>query len=203
MRRGLSQVISELAEMEVCGEAASKVDALAAIDRLAPDVVIVDISLGKDNGLDLIKEVRDRVPDAKMLVHSMHDETMFAERVLRAGALGYVGKNEPTQVLIDAITHVMAGEIHLSPRMTNRILHRAVGNEGILPDESPVRSLSDRELQVFEMIGRGLNTKQIATRLGLSIKTIESHRENIKGKLGLVNAIELTREALRWILECG
>lgn len=196
-------MISELADMEVCGEAASKEDALAAILRHAPDVVIVDISLGKDNGLDLIKEVKDRFPDAKMLVHSMHEETMFAERVLRAGALGYVGKNEPTQKLIDAINRVMKGEIHLSPRMTNRILHRAVGGEGVIPTEAPVKSLTDRELQVFEMIGRGMNTKQIATRLGLSIKTIESHRENIKGKLGLVNAIELTREALRWILESG
>lgn len=203
MRRGLSQVISELANMEVCGEAASKAEALAGIEERTPDVVIVDISLGKDNGLELIKEVKERFPEAKMLVHSMHDETMFAERVLRAGALGYVGKNEATQVLIDAIARVLEGEVHLSPRMTNRILHRAVGHKGTVPDESPVKSLSDRELQVFEMIGRGLNTKQIATRLGLSNKTIESHRENIKAKLGLVNAIELTREALRWILESG
>lgn len=203
MRRGLSQVISELANMEVCGEAASKQEALASIEQQTPDVVIVDISLGKDNGLDLIREVRDRYPDARMLVHSMHDETMFAERVMRAGALGYVGKNEATQVLIDAIGRVFAGEVHLSPRMTKRILHRAVGHEVTTSEEAPVKSLTDRELQVFEMIGRGLNTKQIATRLELSIKTIESHRENIKGKLGLVNAIELTRESLRWILESG
>lgn len=196
-------MISELANMEVCGEAACKKEALAAIEQQTPDVVIVDISLGKDNGLDLIKEVKERFPEAKMLVHSMHDETMFAERVLRAGALGYVGKNEATQVLIDAIARVLTGEVHLSPRMTNRILHRAVGREAVVPEETPVKSLTDREFQVFEMIGRGLNTKQIATRLGLSAKTIESHRENIKGKLGLVNAIELTREALRWILESG
>jgi DNA-binding NarL/FixJ family response regulator len=182
MRRGLSQVVSELGNIEVCGEAESKEEAFAKIESLDPDIVIVDISLGQDNGLDLIKEAKARFPGTKMLVHSMHDETMFAERVLRAGALGYIGKNEPTQSLIEAIYRVADGEVHLSPRMTNRVLRRSVGSTVPADGETPVKSLTDRELQVFEMIGRGLNTKQIA--------------------MGLANAIELTREALRWVLEC-
>jgi DNA-binding NarL/FixJ family response regulator len=200
MRRGLSQVVSELGNMEVCGEAASKEEAFAGMANLKPDVVIVDISLGQDNGLDLIKEAKVRFPGTKLLVHSMHDETMFAERVLQAGALGYVGKNESTQSLIDAIRRVVAGEVHLSPRMTNRVLRRAAGSMAA-PGETGLNSLSDRELQVFEMIGRGLSTKRIAACLSLSIKTVESHRENIKGKLRLANGSELTREAVRWVLE--
>jgi DNA-binding NarL/FixJ family response regulator len=201
MRRGLSQVVSELGNMEVCGEAASKEEAFVGIEDLKPDVVIVDISLGQDNGLDLIKEAKVRFPGTKLLVHSMHDETMFAERVLQAGALGYVGKNESTQSLIDAIHRVVAGQVHLSPRMTNRVLRRAAGRTAVAPGETCLNSLSDRELQVFEMIGRGLNTKRIAACLSLSIKTVESHRENIKWKLRLANGSELTREAVRWVLE--
>jgi DNA-binding NarL/FixJ family response regulator len=200
MRRGLSQVVSELGNMEVCGEAASKEEAFVGIENSKPDVVIVDISLGQDNGLDLIKEAKVRFPNVKLLVHSMHDETMFAERVLQAGALGYVGKNESTQSLIDAIRRVVAGEVHLSPRMTNRVLRRAAGSTSP-PGDTRLNSLSDRELQVFEMIGRGLSTKRIAACLSLSIKTVESHRENIKEKLRLANGSELTREAVRWVLE--
>ena len=132
----------------------------------------------------------------------MHDETIFAERVLRAGALGYIGKNETTQALIEAIHRVVNGEVHLSPRMTRRVLRKKVGQSAPAPEESPVTTLTDRELQVFDLIGRGVNTKQIAARLALSVKTVESHRENIKTKLGLANAIELTREAVQWVLEC-
>ncbi len=202
MRRGLSQVVSELGNVEVCGEAACKEEALAKIEDLQPDIVIVDISLGQENGLDLIKEVKSRFSAIKMLVHSMHDETMFAERALRAGALGYIGKHETTQALIEAIYRVADGEVHLSPRMTRRVLRRTVGHHAPAAEENPFKTLTDRELQVFDLIGRGLNTKQIAARLALSVKTVESHRENIKAKLGLANAIELTREAVRWVLEC-
>lgn len=203
MRRGLTQLISELGSMEVCGEAASKKEAITAVSHLRPELAIVDISLGDDNGLDIIKELKERFPDTNVLVHSMHDETMFAERVLAAGALGYVGKNETSQVLIQAIRHVLAGEIHLSPRMANRVIRRSVGVASDDSGETPLNSLSNRELQIFEMIGRGLATKQIANRLQLSVKTIESHRENIKAKLRLTNSIELTREAMRWTLENG
>jgi DNA-binding NarL/FixJ family response regulator len=201
MRRGLSQVVSELGNLEVCGEAACKDEALAQIESMRPDIVIVDISLGQENGLDLIKEVKARFSAVKILVHSMHDETMFAERVLRAGALGYIGKNETSQALIEAIHRVVDGEVHLSSRMTRRVLRRTVGHSAPADEESPLRSLTDRELQVFGLIGRGVNTKQIAARLALSVKTVESHRENIKAKLGLANAIELTREAVQWVLE--
>jgi DNA-binding NarL/FixJ family response regulator len=203
MRRGLTQLISELGNMEVCGEAASKEDALRSIADLAPDLAIIDISLGDDNGLDVIKAIKERFPDTKVLVHSMHDEAMFAERVLAAGALGYVGKNETSEVLIQAIRQVLAGEIHLSPRMMKRVIRRAVGVAEGDPGQTPLKSLSNREIQIFEMIGRGLVTKQIANRLQLSVKTIESHRENIKAKLRLANATELTREAVHWVLENG
>jgi DNA-binding NarL/FixJ family response regulator len=202
MRRGLSQVVSEMGNLEVCGEAASKDEAMEMIGNTRPDVVIVDISLGEENGLDLIKEINARFSTIKILVHSMHDETIFAERVLRAGALGYIGKNETTQELIEAIHRVVNGEVHLSPRMTRRVLRRKVGQSAPALEESPVTTLTDRELQVFDLIGRGVNTKQIAARLALSVKTVESHRENIKTKLGLANAIELTREAVQWVLEC-
>jgi DNA-binding NarL/FixJ family response regulator len=202
MRRGLSQVVSELGNLEVCGEAACIDEALAKIESLHPDIVIVDISLGQENGLDLIKEVKARFSAVKILVHSMHDETMFAERVLRAGALGYVGKNETTRELIEAIHRVVDGEVHLSSRMTRRVLRRTVGHSTPDTEVSPLKTLTDRELQVFDLIGRGVNTKQIAARLALSVKTVESHRENIKTKLGLANAIELTREAVQWVLQC-
>jgi DNA-binding NarL/FixJ family response regulator len=203
MRRGLTQLISELGNMEVCGEAASKEEALCAVACLEPDLAIIDISLGDDNGLDVIKELKERFPGTKVLVHSMHDEAMFAERVLAAGALGYVGKNETSQVLIHAIRQVLAGEVHLSPRMANRVIRRAVGVANGVSGDTLLRSLTNREIQIFEMIGRGLVTKQIAGRLQISVKTIERHRENIKAKLRLVNSTELVREAVRWVLENG
>lgn len=202
MRRGLVEVISEMSTMEVCGEAASKEDALEAIERLQPDVVLIDISLGDDNGIDLIKEIKNRRSQTKMLVLSMHDEMLFAERALRAGALGYVDKNQPTSDLMDAISDVLESRIHLSPRMTERVLRRMAAG-GPPEEQSPLAQLSDRELQVFELIGKGLITKQIAARLGLSAKTIETYRENIKAKLNLHNSTELTREAVSWIIERG
>jgi DNA-binding NarL/FixJ family response regulator len=203
MRRGLTQLISELGNMEVCGEAASKKETLQAIADLVPDLAIIDISLGDDSGLDVVKAIKERFPNTRILVHSMHDEAVFAERVLAAGALGYVGKNETSETLIQAIRKVLAGEIHLSTRMTNRVIRRSVGVKETVAGETPLSLLSNREIQIFEMIGRGLVTKQIANRLHLSVKTIESHRENIKAKLRLTNATELTREAVRWVLENG
>ena len=202
MRRGLVEVISEMSTMEVCGEAASKDEALQAVARLQPDLVLVDISLGDDNGIDLIKEIKNQGSHVKMLVLSMHDEMLFAARALRAGAMGYVDKNEPTSYLMEAISQVLDNRIYLSAKMTDRVLHRIAAGES--PEEqSPLAQLSNRELQVFEMIGKGLITKQIAARLGLSAKTIETYRENIKAKLNLHNTTELTREAVSWLMERG
>jgi DNA-binding NarL/FixJ family response regulator len=133
-----------------------------------------------------------------MLVSSMHDEMLFAERSLRAGALGYVPKQEPLETLIEAIRQVLRGEIYLTPRMANRLMHNIVGKP---KDEDPIKTLSNREIEIFEMIGQGLTTQQIARRLKLSAKTVETHREKIKGKLDLKNSLELNRRAVQWVLE--
>ena len=200
MRRGLSQVVTDQPDMEVCGEAASVDEALSMAEQNVPDLIIVDISLGDKNGIELIKQVRNRWPDVRMLVSSMHDESLFAERALRAGAMGYVNKGEETGILMDAARRVLDGHIHLSPQMTTRLLNQ-VATTPLTDSRSPIEKLSDRELEVFRLIGEGLLTKQIAARLKLSIKTIETYRENIKAKLNLANAAELTRHAVQWVLE--
>src|SRR5262249_7060104 len=162
----------------------------------------VDLSLKSGQGLDLIKKINASTDKIKTLVSSMYDESLYAERALRAGALGYVNKQEMSEKIIEAIRMVLAGKIYLSPVMTERLLHRAVG---VPPDltRNPVETLSDRELEIFRMIGNGKTTRQIAGELHLSVKTVETHRENIKGKLNIVNGAELGREAVRWVMENG
>ena len=153
------------------------------------------------HGLDLIEKLKARDPQIKTLVSSMHDETLFAERVLQAGAMGYVTKQEPPETLVRAIRQVLRGEVYLSPRMTSRLLHRVAG--GGPPREDPIQSLSNREIEVYEMIGQGLTIQQIAVRLHLSPKTVETHREKIKQKLNLKSSAELSRRAVQWVLERG
>lgn len=202
MRRGLAQTINDQPGLEVCGEAGSKAEALALMETQNPHLAVVDISLGSDNGVELIESIKAKWPATKILVSSMHDETLFAERALRAGALGYVNKGEPPDVFIAAVLRVSTGQIYLSERMTNRMLDH-VRTDKIEVSRSPIETLSNRELEVFEMIGKGLATKQIAARLGLSPKTIETYREHIKQKMNLSNATELTRNAVQWVLEQG
>ncbi len=201
VRRGLRQLVSGEPNLEVVGEAEDVNQALDQFDATRPDLVIVDLSLKEGHGLDLIAEIKSRDRRTKILVSSMHDESLFAERVLRAGALGYISKQESPDELLRAICHVLSGEIYLSSRMANRLLGRLVGGESL--DQDPIERLSDRELEVFEMIGQGLRTKQIAQSLDLSPKTIEAHREKIKTKLNLTNGTELSREATQWVLENG
>jgi len=201
VRRGLADLIGREPDLEICGEAADVTEALQEIDRAKPDVVVVDLTLKSGHGIDLIEKIRARDDQIRMLVSSMHDEMLFAERVLRAGAMGYVSKQEPPETLLGAVRQVLRGEVYLSVRMTSRLLHRALGSG--LPQESPLQSLSNRELEVFEMIGQGLTTLQIARRLELSRKTIETHREKIKQKLNLKNGAELSRRAVQWVLERG
>jgi DNA-binding NarL/FixJ family response regulator len=200
VRSGYTQLMAADPRLAVCGEAAYVADALQAVETARPHLLIVDLSLKDGSGLDLCKQVKATRPEIKMLVVSMHDESLFAERALRAGASGYVNKQEATETLIQAIHTVMAGRIYLSSQMTDRMLYRAVGTDA-LTDESPIERLSDRELQVLEMIGRGVTTRQIAEKLFLSPKTIESYRENLKAKLHLDNSAELTRYAVQWVLE--
>lgn len=200
VREGYSKLIGNQPDLEVCGEAADASEAMRLIDATQPDLVVVDISLKEGNGIELCKDIRFQYPHVKMLVASAHDEALYAERVLRAGATGYVNKEEATDQLIEAIRLVISGKIYLSAEMTERMLCRAVGSDDHLGD-SPVASLSDREIEVFEFIGHGLTTRQIAEKLYLSPKTIESYRENIKTKLNLKNGAELTQHAVRWVLE--
>jgi len=199
VRRGLAELINDEPDMEVCGEASDAPDALRQVETKHPDVVVVDISLQSGNGIELIQQIKDRDESIKTLVSSMHDESLFAERALRAGAMGYLNKQEPTERVIDAIREVLNGQVYLSPRMANRLLQSVVGGETLVQD--PIGNLSNRELEVFELIGQGLTTKKIAGRLHLSPKTIETHREKIKTKLNLSNSTELSRRAVQWVLE--
>ncbi|MFW6033040.1 MAG: response regulator transcription factor, partial [Phycisphaeraceae bacterium] len=174
VRHGLGQLIQTTNDMEVCGEAATASEALQVIREEEPDVAVIDISLEGGNGLELIKQIKAQGSDMKMLVSSMHDEMLYAERSLRAGAMGYINKIEGTERIIEAIRQILSGRIYLSGNMTERVLQRMMRGEAE-PTVSPVEYLSDRELEVFEMIGQGLTTRQIAKKLHLSPKTIETH----------------------------
>jgi DNA-binding NarL/FixJ family response regulator len=202
VRSGLGELISNEPGLEVCGEADDADDALRKVAATSPDLIVIDISLKSSSGIDLIKRIKDRHPQVKMLVSSMHDESLFAERSLSAGAMGYISKQEAIDKVIVAILHVLRGQIYLSTQMSERLLHRMISGPKSL-ERSPIESLSDRELQVFEQIGKGLTTREIAGNLHLSIKTIETYRDNIKTKLNLTNTAELSRHAVQWVLENG
>jgi DNA-binding NarL/FixJ family response regulator len=199
VRRGLTQLIGSEPDLEVCAEAADAPDAMQKVAETHPDLVIVDISLQSGNGIELIKQIKAYDARVKMLVSSMHEESLYAERSLRAGAMGYVNKEAAPESLIEAIRQVLKGGVYLSGGMTARLLRRVVTGEDV--QRYSVENLSDRELEVFELIGAGLATRQIAAKLHLSIKTIETHRENIKAKLALANSSELARRAVQWVLE--
>jgi DNA-binding NarL/FixJ family response regulator len=197
VRQGLISYLATRGDLDVCGEADNSADALALIEKHRPELLIVDLSLEDGSGLELIKQVRSRFDGVRMLVYSMHDEKIFAERALRAGAHGYVCKSEDLAVFAAAIDKIKRGKVHLSERMTEEVLDRRLrsGEEAGLP--SP-RDLSDRELEVFEALGRGQSTREVAEHLNLSVKTVESHRENIKRKLGLKKNVELLQQAFQW-----
>ena len=200
VRRGLTELIAEEAGLRVCGDAEGTAEALALVKETHPDLVVVDLSLKSGHGLQLLEQIRAYDDRIKLLVSSMHDESVYAERALRAGASGYVNKQEAPTTVISAIREVLAGNVYLSSQMTNRMLQRVIDPNG-KPSGDIVDGLSNRELEVFEMIGHGMSTSEIAERLHLSVKTIETYRENIKAKLDLRNASELTRRAVRWIIE--
>jgi len=201
VRRGLRELVADEPDLEICGEAEDVAEALRQLDETEPDVVVIDLTLKGGHGLDLIQKIKARGGNTKMLVSSMHDESLFAERTLRAGAVGYISKQESPEKIIDAMRQVLSGKIYLSARMADRLLRRVAGGES--PDKDPIENLSNRELEVLEMIGQGLATKQIAGKLNLSYKTIETHREKIKTKLNLHNSSELSRHATQWVLEGG
>jgi DNA-binding NarL/FixJ family response regulator len=199
VREGLSARISSQPDMEVCGEASDVDEALALLDATKPALVIIDLTLKTGHGLTLIKKVNARAPRTKILVVSAREESLFAERSMRAGAHGYVNKQEAQEKVIIAMRMVLRGERYLSSELTQRLVGRAVGARS-----KPVgieESLSDRELEIFELIGRGNSTRSIAQQLQLSIHTIESHREHIRAKLNLSNGSELVQRAVQWVLE--
>ncbi|EIC20824.1 response regulator [Thiorhodovibrio frisius] len=196
VREGLKAVLAREQGLIVVGEAGNVGEAMALIQALAPDMAIIDLALADGDGLDLIKRLKAHCPNLKMLVCSMRDEALFAERALHAGAIGYVHKSEVALHIIDAIRATLMGRMFLSPAMVERLLKR--NGPGQQPAGLSVDNLSDRELQVFGLIGDGQSTAEIAQVLHLSVKTIETHRENIKRKLQLGNAAELTRSAIIW-----
>lgn len=200
VRRGLVELIEDESDMVVSGEADDAGDALRMLDNDPPDLMLIDISLKGMNGLELIKQVKARNEDIKMLVSSMHDETLYAERALRAGAMGYINKNEATEMLVSAIRQALEGRVYLSNKMSERLLERVFLGQKKRESWS-IDSLTDRELEVFELIGQGLTTRQIAARLHLSPKTVETYRDNIKSKLNLSTSSELVRHAVKWALD--
>jgi DNA-binding NarL/FixJ family response regulator len=198
MREGLAQLINSEADLAVCGEAGTGQEALSLVGRLKPDLVLVDISLPDRNGLEVIKDLLALNPTAQVLVISMHDEILYAERVLRAGARGYIMKQEGGKKLMDAIRRVLSGQIYVSDKISSNILEAVSGRR---PDatRTPMENLSDREFEVLQLLGEGKGTRDIALQLHLSGKTVEAHRANIKRKLNLKTASELVRYAVRWV----
>ncbi len=199
VRYALRRLIDQTADLEVCGEASDTAAGWRLIEETRPDLVVTDISLDGDNGIELVENIKAKFGRVKTLVLSVHDEEVFAGRALRAGAQGYINKQETIPAIIEAMRQVLRGEIYLSPRMANRLLHRAA--LGAPLDNNPIECLSNRELEVFELLGRGLTTNQIARKLQLSPKTVETHRKNLKTKLNLKNSVQLSRCAFQWVME--
>jgi len=197
MREGLAQLISNEKDLALCGEAEDAADALNQIEKLKPNLAIVDITLRSSNGLELIKDLRLRAPGTAIIVVSMHDESLYAERVLRAGGRGYIMKQEGGKKLMTAMRHVLGGGTYVSEKMSARILDIFSGRR--TEGASPVELLTDREFEVFQLLGQGFNTKVIAAKIHVSAKTVEVHRVNIKQKLKVDTAAELTHFAVRWM----
>lgn len=195
VREWLTTLINQQNDLVVCGEAEDAPRALQAIENLQPDVAVVDITLTSGSGLELVKDVKRVAPRVAMVVLSMHDESLYAERVLRAGARGYVMKRETTKKIITAIREVLEGRLYLSDEFRTSLAEKLLDGRKA---KSHVEQLSDRELEVFRLLGQGIETRRIAESLGLSIKTVQVYCARIKEKLNLANATELLREAMRW-----
>ena len=199
VRQGLALLINREPDLMVCGDAEEAPSALRLIAGMRPELVIVDISLSGPDGLDLLKNLRAGHPEVPVLILSMLDEALYAERSLRAGARGYIMKQEATEKVLVAIRRILGGEIYVSDRMANKMLHRFVGDSPA-GDPSPISGLTDRELAVFRLIGDGHGTRQIAEELHISVKTVESYQAHIKEKLSLRNSRELVQSAIQWAI---
>jgi DNA-binding NarL/FixJ family response regulator len=197
MREGLTQLLSGEPDFEICGEADSAATALAAVQRLQPEVVVLDLTLGSDDGLAVLRTLHEQYPAVRVLVLSMHDEMLYAERLLAMGAHGYVMKQESPEVFLAALRKVSAGEHFVTPAVGSRLF----GKLARLREQAPAKGgdrLTGRERDVLREVGRGLGTQEIAAALGMSAKTVDSHRRNIREKLGLASAGDLVRYAVRW-----
>jgi DNA-binding NarL/FixJ family response regulator len=201
VREALSIRISQAPDLEVCGQAEDTGDALRLVEKSKPDVAIVDISLKTGDGIDLIKRIKSRDQHVRMLVWSMYGENLYAERALRAGANGYITKEHATDRIVEAIREVLAGKVYLSLAMTDKLLHRSVGIGGKKQSQPTIEALSDRELEVFRLIGRGVKTAEIAVQLHLSVRTVWTYRDRIREKLDLSDGVELVRNATHWVLQ--
>ena len=197
LRQGIGKLIEAENDFTVCGEADEARKAVAALAECKPDVVVLDVSLKGASGIEALKNLKTHSPTTKVLIFSMHDEKVYAPRALRAGASGYLMKQESPEKVLTALRKIVRGETYLSDEMANRMLSQlAAGRTGIA---SPMETLSDRELEVFTLMGQGNSTREISEKLGLSIKTIESHRAHIKEKLNIQTATELLRSAVDWV----
>ncbi|QYM79821.1 response regulator transcription factor [Horticoccus luteus] len=197
-RQGVAALINQERNLIVCGEADSAPRALELITKLSPDLAVVDISLKTMSGIELMKNIKVLAPNLPVLFMSMHDESLYAERALRAGAQGYIMKQEASERILTAIHRVLDGELYLSDRMKEKMLHRIV-NKKKEDGGFSIDSLSDREMEVFQLIGNGFSTRQIASKLNLSVKTIDSYREHLKLKLQLETGSDLVRYAIQWV----
>lgn len=202
VRQGLSELINRQDDMEICALAADGYDAMQMIKNEHPDMAIIDIMLRDINGIELIKDIKTQYPDVVVLALSMHDESLYAERALRAGARGYVMKGQATEEVLNAIRKVRNGDLYISEQLASRMMRKLVGG-GQEAGLSPVERLSDRELEVFLKLGHGQSTREIAEQLHLSVKTIETYRAHIKEKLNLANSSELLQYAIQWVSSQG
>ena len=195
VREGVAEIIKHEADLDVCGTATTANEGIEAVRKLKPDVVLVDITLPGKNGVEFIKDARAMDPELSILVMSMHDESLYADRVLRAGGRGYIRKQEGGEKLIEALRRVLRGEIAVSEKMTGKLLEKFSGRTTM---DSPLEGLSDRELEVFQLVGQGKTMKEIGDELHLSPKTVEVHRAHIREKLKITGAAELVAYAARW-----
>jgi len=204
IRVGMTALLSRQSDLEVCGEAIDIDEAIAQVARLQPDLMILDMSLQSGTGLDVIKRLRQTsgCNRTRILVHSMYEDSVYAERVLQAGANGYLNKGESPDVLLTAIRRILSGKVYLSPQMTDRMLERSIGQCSQVAVD-PIQQFTDRELEIFRMIGEAQPTRVIAEQLFLSVNTIDTHRSNMKKKLGASNGTELNQRAVQWVLENG
>lgn len=198
IRYGLSQLIEQEASLRLAGESADPRKAIEQMEATQPAVAIIDISMKGMNGIELIRQLRDRLPHLRILVFSIHDERIYAERVLAAGAKGYVMKGAGMANLLEAIHRILEGGIFISPELERKLLEKLVGGRNQVSG-SPIEALSNRELEIYQLIGEGLSTRQIAKQLHVSVKTVETHRAHIMSKLGLEHSAQLVQHAIHWI----